>query len=235
MKILVFTRYPEPGRVKTRLIPAVGKEGACNLHREMAEHSVKRLNRFRGIMEICFDGGDEHIMKNWLGRDLSYRPQGFGDLGERMERAFADVLLSGERKVVAVGTDCPSLSAGHIHQALCRLDESDLVLGPAADGGYYLIGMSKLYSKLFKEIDWGSDKVLLQTLVAAQKLGLRATLLEELADVDRPQDLPVWEKERKRLSKCTIQVLTLCYASNVLFSAFCPHIGFTNLFPNNHG
>jgi rSAM/selenodomain-associated transferase 1 len=196
MKLLVFTRYPEPGRVKTRLIPAVGDEDACNIHKEMADHTLKRLSSFRQQIEICFDSGSETLMKKWLGEDLSYKPQSGGDLGSRMKNAFAAAFLAGKKHVVAVGTDCPGLSEKHIYQAFSLLQNADLVLGPAADGGYYLIGMHTLQSNLFQDIRWGSGEVLQQTLLAARKLGLKIALLEELTDVDRPEDVIVWEKVR---------------------------------------
>jgi rSAM/selenodomain-associated transferase 1 len=197
MKLLVFTRYPEPGRVKTRLIPAVGKEGACNLHRKMVEHTIKSLHCFGEKMEIRFDGGEERLMRQWLGEGFLYRAQGDGDLGNRLECTFAEVFLQGERKVIAVGTDCPGLSEDYVRQATYLLNKVDLVLGPAVDGGYYLIGMRVLHRNLFKNISWGSNKVLQQTLLAAEKLQLTTALLDELVDVDRPEDLIEWKKRRR--------------------------------------
>lgn len=188
MRLLVFTRYPEPGRVKTRLIPALGAAGAERLHRQMAEHTIKKLGCFACI-EVCFDGGGEKEMREWLGGGLSYTPQGKGDLGRRLLFAFSRAFREGEDKVVAVGTDCPALEACHVEKAFGILDRFDLVLGPAEDGGYYLIGMNRLLRELFEDIHWGTGRVFMETIYKAYLSGLKTGLLERLADVDRPEDL----------------------------------------------
>ena len=193
MKLLVFTRYPESGCVKTRLIPALGPAGARELHRSMAEHALQRLDCFTNI-EVCFDGGSKQCMRHWLGGSFSYIPQGGGNLGQRMLRACSRTFQQGEDKVILVGTDCPGLKASHVRKALHLLDKHDLVLGPAADGGYYLLGLKDLYAGLFEDIPWGTGQVLAETLQKAHRLGLRTVLLEELADIDRPEDLCIWEK-----------------------------------------
>lgn len=196
MKLLIFTRYPEAGRVKSRLIPALGAEGAQSLHRLMTEHTLQRLDGFAGL-EVCYDGGGERCMRKWLGNKLSYSPQGEGDLGKRLLRAFSRCFKQGEDKIVVVGTDCPGLTAFHVQEALQLLDDYDVVLGPAVDGGYYLICLGALYEELFVNISWGTSQVLQETLEKAELLGLKTILLEKLADVDRPEDLTVWDAFRE--------------------------------------
>ncbi len=189
MKLLIFTRYPAPGSVKTRLIPTLGAEGACKLHSMMAKHTMKRLESLCALTEVCFTGPGEKEMQAWLGKTLSYYPQGDGDLGEKLQRAFARAFGQGEDKVVVVGTDCPDLTAAHVRTAFELLAEADLILGPAKDGGYYLLGLNRLHENLFTSIPWGTAEVLQMTLHKARLLGLKTVLLEELSDVDRPEDL----------------------------------------------
>jgi uncharacterized protein len=192
VKVLIFTRYPKAGRVKSRLIPALGAKGAQSLHRRMTEHTLQRLDGFDGL-EVCYDGGGERRMRKWLGNKLSYSPQGEGDLGKRLLHAFSRGFKQGEDKIVVVGTDCPDLTVSHVQEALQLLDDYDVVLGPAVDGGYYLICLGALFEDLFKNISWGTGQVLQETLKKAELLGLKTILLETLADVDRPEDLAVWD------------------------------------------
>jgi rSAM/selenodomain-associated transferase 2/rSAM/selenodomain-associated transferase 1 len=197
-RLIVFTRFPEPGKSKTRLIPALGPEGAADLHRQMCEHTLSWARRMRSrsqvSVEFYVDGGSKDRFRKWLGDEVLYRPQGKGSLGARMNRSFQDSFGAGMAKVVIVGTDCPGLSEGPVQEAFLALEENDLVLGPANDGGYYLIGLRKPAEELFKGIPWGTEQVLTRTLRVAQSLGLRTFLLGPLGDVDRPEDLPIWEK-----------------------------------------
>lgn len=202
-RLVIFTRYGEPGKTKTRLIEKLGAEGAAELHREMTVHTLawaKRLTQCRllGIV-IRFEGGGEALMRQWLGDELTYRSQGDGDLGERLERAFAAGFGEGMKAVVIVGTDCPGLTADRVGEAFEALRRCDLVLGPATDGGYYLIGLRRLVPDLFTDIAWGTDKVFTRTRRLAERLGLSVGTLEALPDVDRPEDLPVWEEVRRRV------------------------------------
>jgi rSAM/selenodomain-associated transferase 2/rSAM/selenodomain-associated transferase 1 len=196
--LIVFTRYPEPGESKTRLIPALGPQGAAELHRQMTERTLSWARRwkegFPASLEVRFVGGSEESFQKWLGPDLSMRPQPEGDLGARMHQAFRQAFREGAEKVVIVGTDCPGLTEDLTQEAFARLEQGDVVLGPAKDGGYYLIGLPRPVEELFRGIPWGTGGVLAKTLEAAQRLGLRVSLLEPLDDVDRPEDLPIWEK-----------------------------------------
>ncbi|MEN8142095.1 MAG: TIGR04282 family arsenosugar biosynthesis glycosyltransferase [Thermodesulfobacteriota bacterium] len=192
-KLIVFTRYPQAGRTKTRLIPALGAEGAADLQRQMTKQIVRTALLLTEDVpleiEINFAGGSIGEMENWLGQDLCYRPQGSGDLGEKMDRAFSESFHDGYHQVIIIGADCPNISVPILTEAFNKLAEQDLVLGPATDGGYYLIGLSALYPRLFTKLPWGTSKVLPKTLAIAEKLALSLFLLEELSDVDRPEDL----------------------------------------------
>ncbi len=197
-RVILFTRYPEPGKTKTRLIPALGQEGSCLLHRQMTEGTLNQLRELSLIrpvsIEIRYDGGNQALMQEWLGSDWPFSVQGPGSLGVRMARAFQEAFRYGFPRVVLIGSDCPGLKRKFLEKALDNLPLHDLVLGPARDGGYYLIGMNRLQSPLFVDIPWGTEKVCHITLEIAQDLGLNILLLETLEDIDRPEDLCLWKK-----------------------------------------
>lgn len=179
--------------MKTRLMPALGAQRATALHRWMVAgtcDAAKAAVTRRGIsLLIRYTGGTEDAMAAWLGDDLQYEDQGEGDLGHRLRRAFDVALGNGHRGVVVIGTDCPELTGAEIEDAFERLGDSELVLGPAADGGYYLIGMSRAFPRLFDAIPWGTDRVLAETRQVAEELRLSVSMLRLLHDVDRPEDL----------------------------------------------
>ena len=209
-RLIVFTRFPEPGKTKTRLIPALGARGAARLQRQMTEHimtTAAALNGRNGLcIEVRHEGGNAGLMQDWLGSHLTYRPQGGGNLGRRMQRAFEAAFEDDAAAAVIVGSDIPGISDDILRQALEALRKKDLVLGPAKDGGYYLIGVrrtlrAETYGRLFDGIDWGSDSVMAQTLQIAKDLGLDLARLESLADVDRPADLPVWQQAQKAANR----------------------------------
>jgi rSAM/selenodomain-associated transferase 1 len=171
----------------------LGPAGAARVQRFMTERALAAAAAAAGRrgcgIEICFTGAETGEMAAWLGPGPSYRDQGAGGLGERMERAFARAFAEGRKRAVLVGSDCPQLSASIIRRALEGLRDHELVLGPAADGGYYLIGLTAPRPSLFRAMAWGTDRVLAETMARAEKDGLRSLLLEELKDVDRPEDL----------------------------------------------
>jgi rSAM/selenodomain-associated transferase 1 len=197
-RVVLFTRYPEAGAAKTRLIPLLGPEKAAELHRRLTEHTlaqVRRLTEHSPVsIEVRYTGGGREEMRKWLGTDFPVRNQGCGDLGARITRAFHDAFQEGRERVVLIGSDCPGLSADLILSALDDLSERDVVVGPAADGGYYLIGLRREVRDLFRDIPWGTDRVLAETLKRIDALGLSKSVLDQKNDVDRPEDLHVWEQ-----------------------------------------
>ncbi len=193
-RLIIMTRFPCEGKNKTRLIPALGTAGATALHERLAKHTVRTAKNFLAIhpvaqLEVHLDGGTPEAGRAWLG-EIECIAQTSGDLGQRMEAAAAGAFAHGAQRVVIIGTDCPSLEETTIAQAFDRLHVSDVVLGPAEDGGYYLIGMQQLWPELFTGIDWGSSRVLAQTLHAAKVAQLDVAQLAFLEDVDTPADLP---------------------------------------------
>jgi hypothetical protein len=131
-------------------------------------------------------------MREWLGSDYGYRLQGDGDLGARLRQAVGQAFVDGAERAVVIGSDCPGLGARQVRQAAALLEQADLVVGPATDGGYYLLGLRRPVPDIFSGMAWGSDAVCAQTLAAAARLGLEHRLLEPLSDVDRGEDLTVW-------------------------------------------
>ncbi len=209
---MIFTRYPVPGRAKTRLIPVLGAEKAARLQRRMTEHTilVARAVAARGVsVEVRYDGASARVLRRWLGGNLSFREQGRGGLGDRLERAARAAFAQGEGRVVIIGCDCPELDSARILNAFSALAHSDLVAGPARDGGYYLIGSNKHTPELFEGIAWGGEKVLAETLRKARSASLRATLLPELSDVDVPGDLPIWEGVDRASSTLSVIIPSL--------------------------
>ncbi len=203
-RLIIFTRYPEAGKAKTRLIPALGAEGAAALHRQMADHTLQQVQTFQlqcsidmdmdVEVEVRFAGGNQSLMQHWLGTDLTYIMQGEGDLGDRMGRSFQSAFNAGAERALIIGTDCPDLDAPVLKQAFCELQQHDLVLGPASDGGYYLIGLRCWIPPLFVDIQWSTATVLARTLAIAQELHRSVGLLPVLSDVDYPADLEIWER-----------------------------------------
>jgi rSAM/selenodomain-associated transferase 2/rSAM/selenodomain-associated transferase 1 len=217
-RLIVFARCPIAGRAKTRLIPALGADGAAALHRRLvlrafrAAHAACRT--VPAELEVHFDGGTERAMRHWLGDDARFVPQTAGDLGERMAGAFEESFRTGSVATVIIGSDCPDLSPAVISTAFTRLAETPVVLGPAQDGGYYLIGLSRPMPELFRGIPWGTDRVLADSLAMIERLGWKAALLNPLPDVDRPEDLPAWQRVAASEDACLERVSVIIPALN---------------------
>jgi rSAM/selenodomain-associated transferase 1 len=197
-RLIIFTRYPAPGKTKTRLIPALGPKGAAALQKQMTERTVVRarqlLTEHPLLLEVRYEGCRRSLMKEWLGSDLVFASQGSGPLGLRMARAFQAGFRAGSQHIVLVGIDCPGLSVFLLREAFHSLADNEVVLGPALDGGYYLLGLRFFVPQIFKGISWGTRGVLEETLRALGPLSLRVFLLQALGDVDRPADLTLWEQ-----------------------------------------
>lgn len=174
------------------MIPALGEKGAAELHRLLAEHTIRTVTDCLDFLSVTieYSGGSEEKIRAWLGDRFSYRSRTGNDLGEIMRNAFEEGFATGAGKIVAIGTDCPDLTPILLREAFDRLFNHDLVLGPASDGGYYLIGLKRVYPELFEAIDWGTATVLATTKKKATGLGLSIAYLAELNDIDRPEDLP---------------------------------------------
>ena len=189
--LLVFTKAPEPGVSKTRLIPVLGAAKAAAAHETLA---LRTLDAIAGLTEEGYEVSlwspvVHPTLDRWANRfGLPLYLQVVGDLGRKMQQGLASVLECGATQALLIGSDCPVMTTEYIRQASAALQTSDLVLGPAEDNGYVLIGCKRPHPELFANITWGSDKVLAQTLERAEQLMLSVTLLEMMWDVDRPED-----------------------------------------------
>lgn len=197
-RIIIFTRFPEAGKCKTRLIPILGAEGAADLQRRMTARTIDIAKEYTTKepdcdLEIRSNGGTNELMTETFGK-AHYQPQSEGNLGRRMFQALDNAFQEGFHSVIIIGSDCPDISAELLEKAFNHLEQYDLALGPALDGGYYLIGMKQLVCGIFPEnMPWGTRFVLKKTLQITKKLNLSVFLLPELADVDVPQDiLRIW-------------------------------------------
>ncbi len=195
--ILLFTKYPEAGTSKTRLIPSLGKEGAAHLQRRLAESMSQKVShyctKYQTDSEIHYSGGSNSLMKKWLGPELHYLEQCSGDLGQRMASAIS-MHLEKYKKIVLIGSDCPGIDEKIFESAFKGLEGNDIVMGPAHDGGYYLVGVQgnlpeSTVTQIFQDIEWGRADVLQHTLSIISQLQLSCDLLEKLHDIDTPEDL----------------------------------------------
>ncbi len=184
-RVALFTRYPEPGRAKTRLIPALGAEGAARLHRTLTERTIAAIRQSGLPMEIRSTGATVAAFVEWLNADTIV-DQGGGDLGERLARAGPPY------PTLFIGADAPDISPELLRDAARTLTHAPAVIGPAEDGGYWLLGLARSIDKVFADIDWSSDAVCAQTLSRLSAAGIDPILLPILADCDRPEDLARW-------------------------------------------
>lgn len=193
-RTIVFTRFPEPGTTKTRLIPVLGSAGAAKLQLRMTQQVLKTCRGFAQQhpqleIEIRHHGGSSQQLEETFGAG-TYRPQASGPLGERLHQAIRMAFTEEASAVVVIGSDCPDLSSDILATAWDAVAQHDLVLGPARDGGYYLIGMRRSIPELFPEsMPWGTDEVQAITLALAARQGLSVHLLPELTDIDIAEDL----------------------------------------------
>lgn len=185
-ELIIFAKYPESGRVKTRLARSVGAVEAAHRYQEMIESVMQKTRTPNGEYRrvLCFDPPErQNDFTKWF-PSLEMRSQGDGDLGQRMSVAFQESLANGSGRAVLIGTDCIEIDRSLLCDAFDRLVNADLVLGPAKDGGYYLIGMKKAHPFLFEGIPWSTEKVLQETLNKAKEVNLKAELLKTLSDLD---------------------------------------------------
>ncbi|MBF2057843.1 MAG: TIGR04282 family arsenosugar biosynthesis glycosyltransferase [Cyanobacterium sp. T60_A2020_053] len=190
--LIVFTRYPEVGKTKTRLIPAIGAEKATILQKELTEKTLQTVLQVKEDLDlkIYFSGGNLKLFEDWLGKDLAYFPQEGKDLGEKMFSAIETNYFMSPQGAIIIGIDCPFITPDILLQGLRALDNHDMVIGEAEDGGYYLIGLRKPKKELFTNINWGTDEVFQRTMQKAKNIGLKVyNNLPVLRDIDRPEDL----------------------------------------------
>ncbi|MEC9353568.1 MAG: TIGR04282 family arsenosugar biosynthesis glycosyltransferase [Planctomycetota bacterium] len=191
----IFVKAPKPGKVKTRLARSVGLAAARDLYVDMATDTLQwaqALNRCRTTV-FYSPAGDLKACRKLLPEGAPepfFEPQCSGSLGRRMQAAFTHMFQHGAKSAILIGSDCPLLERELVRQAFTALRNKDLVLGPAADGGYYLIGLRRPAPELFKLRHWSHAGVLEATLDTASKLDLSSRILPVLSDIDQGEDLP---------------------------------------------
>lgn len=192
-RILVFAKAPVAGQTKTRLIPALGAEGAAALHEKLVRHTLTTATHASlAPVELWYGGDPGHPFFSNCQQHfaLTLKPQHGADLGERMGNAFSDTLMHAPYALL-IGTDTPSLGKDDLRDALMSLKEGyECVLNPAEDGGYVLIGLRRMDRRLFSDIVWGRERVLHETQQRLQQLGWHWRENRTHRDIDRPEDLP---------------------------------------------
>ena len=189
--IIIFYRNPVKGAVKTRLAAGIGDEAALAVYKRLSEMTMKAVHPVASKKIVFYD---QHILHDdiWSEDDFEKNIQAGSDLGERMAAAFRHGFEEGYERILIIGTDCPDLKTAMLEDAFKLLDTHDAVIGPAVDGGYYLLGLKRFIPEVFQDILWGSDQVFQQTIIRLKHLGQSVCLLEPLRDIDRPEDLDQW-------------------------------------------
>ena len=190
-RLVVFVKAPRAGFVKTRLARSLGADKACTAYRRLVDRLFARLRGLHNV-ELRFAPDDaEAEIQPWLAPGWTHARQGTGDLGERLVHAFGEGFKQSVRRVVVIGSDCPEVTVEDIRSAWRALASHDVVLGPACDGGYWLIGLRAPRSELFEGIPWSTPQVYAETELRARRAGLSICKLRELSDVDTLED---WRK-----------------------------------------
>ena len=191
-RLLVFVRFPERGKVKTRLARSVGHDAALALYRCFVADAIALSRKSGRRLLVFYDPpGSREAMIHWLGSDLTYVAQAGSDLGGRMDAAFLRAFQDCMRAVL-IGSDCPDLPPVILDEAFTSLESHDVVIGPSVDGGYYLIGLSstaQVLPAIFQGIDWGSSTVFEATLKSLARNGADVHILPRWRDIDERADL----------------------------------------------
>ncbi len=187
----IMFRIPQLGKVKKRLAAQIGDEMTLKIYNMMLQKTIKNVSRLSNIALYGFYKGTLSANLNIL-KTVQNIPQRGKDLGERMLNAFKWLFNQGYKKVILIGSDSPDIPLSYIKEAFSRLDTRELVLGPAEDGGYYLIGLKAPIDSLFKNIRWGSSQVLRDTIKIAEIEGITYSLLPQWYDIDDVESLKRW-------------------------------------------
>jgi rSAM/selenodomain-associated transferase 1 len=196
--VLIFAKNLIYGEVKTRLAASVGNDVALTIYRHLLLHTLSITN-YLPVEKIVFYSTTIEEQDIWTNEVYKKQVQLGNDLGERMHNAFAYAFHEGNKEVVIIGTDCLELSSAIIMNAFAYLQNHDVVIGPATDGGYYLLAMKKMHSQLFQNISWSTNEVLKQTVAICENQNLLVYQLPELSDVDNENDLAEAQKQMLKL------------------------------------
>ena len=187
-KLIIFVKAPRPGFVKTRLASAIGAAAAAQAYQQLVE---RLLGRLASLAQVELRYSPDNALREiqpWLRGSWEARAQTSGDLGQRLNSAFSDAFGAGAERVAIIGSDCPDVAPADIQNAWTALLTHDVVLGPATDGGYWLIGLRQSQPFLFHDMVWSTATVLAETVRRIQAAGLSAHLLRQLGDIDTEAD-----------------------------------------------
>jgi hypothetical protein len=189
--LIIFVKNLIVGRVKTRLAATLGNDAAMDIYKQLLKNIHNKIQSL-DVDKIVFYSAfiEEDI---WENNVFQKEIQEGNDLGERMKNAFKSSFTAGHKKIVIIGTDCPEINENILKNAFEKLNSYDIVIGPATDGGYYLLGMKKEHPFLFQDIEWSTDKVLQQTIELCHRNQLSYFLLPKLSDIDEEKDLKHFE------------------------------------------
>lgn len=185
--LAIFLKYPQKGKVKTRLAMSIGNDRALEIYKKMAAGAIKQgLKSKADLFVFFYPPGRELLMRQWLGNGCRYLPQRGRGLGARMKNCFKSVYRLGYGKAVLIGGDIPGLDTNIINSSFDGLKKNDAVIGPSKDGGYYLIGFTKkgFYPRIFDGMEWSTDTVFAGTIAGLKKNEMKAAIMPVLWDVD---------------------------------------------------
>ena len=182
--IALFAKFPRAGEAKTRLAPLLGDAGAAEVHRKLVERTLATMRASGLPFAVYYTGAAQQDFADWLGDDVELVQQGEGDLGARLAQVSAPAIV--------LGADIPGLTADHLREAAAMLEDAPVVIGPASDGGYYLLGFAEKYPFLWSDMAWGTETVLNDTEARLAQHNVAYGKLSELDDCDRPEDLDRW-------------------------------------------
>ncbi|MEW6086890.1 MAG: TIGR04282 family arsenosugar biosynthesis glycosyltransferase [bacterium] len=198
--ILLFVKYPEKGRIKKRLDSGIKNIDVVELYKNFVFDTLLTLNKIKTKFYVCFYPADSEIkFIEWLGEKYFYMSQDGLDLGDRMKNCFIKAFSRNFKRVIVIGSDAPDLPCEYIKYAFASLESHDAVIGPAADGGYYLLGFNfdKFAPEIFKGIEWSTDKVFKDTLAVLDKSKRKTYILPEWNDIDVREDIINFIKRNK--------------------------------------
>jgi rSAM/selenodomain-associated transferase 1 len=187
--LLIFAKVPNPGKVKTRLLPAITPKDASEIHESCILDTLYLARKMAGCDLLVFSAGGTAYYAKLRNGNMRVFPQRGEGLGERLERAFRKAFRMRYQEVIVIGTDSPWMGTECLRTAFTSLAQHDLVLGPTDDGGYFLLGLSKFVPQVFRGISWSTEKVCTQTLRMARRAKLSTKLFANEFDLDRPEDL----------------------------------------------
>ncbi|HXX82156.1 MAG TPA: TIGR04282 family arsenosugar biosynthesis glycosyltransferase [Thermodesulfovibrionales bacterium] len=211
--VILFVRSPERGKVKSRLAAAIGKEMALEVYKGFVLDIIETLKKGHYPFRLFFyPRSSEGRVVKWLGKDFVYFPQEGSDIGKRMENAFIQSFSMGSEKVVLIGSDIPDLPNSVIDRAFSSLYKSDAVVGPASDGGYYLIGFktTSFLPDIFHGIHWSTSSVCQETMAIFRHFQLRVHVLRQWNDVDTFDDLRTLFKRNQHTDFRVSRSMSLC-------------------------